>query len=140
MASHRFMRDAIKAAGLPLDCQPHGLRKAAGRRLGGSRMQHEADHGGPWSQVAYGSGAIHEGCRSNQAGDGRDVAAGSANRERSLPKPPVPVWASAENIRRYKVIVNRLALPGESNPRFSLERARSFVLAEFVFASSVSVK
>ena len=28
-----FMRDAIKAAGLPLECQPHGLRKAAGRRL-----------------------------------------------------------------------------------------------------------
>ena len=28
-----FMRDAIKAAGLPLDCQPHGLRKTAGRRL-----------------------------------------------------------------------------------------------------------
>jgi enterobacteria phage integrase len=29
----RFMRRAITAAGLPLDCQPHGLRKAAGRRL-----------------------------------------------------------------------------------------------------------
>lgn len=29
----QFLRDAIKAAGLPLDCQPHGLRKAAGRRL-----------------------------------------------------------------------------------------------------------
>jgi hypothetical protein len=28
-----FMRDAITAAGLPLDCQPHGLRKAAGRQL-----------------------------------------------------------------------------------------------------------
>lgn len=28
-----FMRDAITAAGLPLDAQPHGLRKAAGRRL-----------------------------------------------------------------------------------------------------------
>ena len=28
-----FMRDAISAAGLPLDAQPHGLRKAAGRRL-----------------------------------------------------------------------------------------------------------
>jgi integrase len=27
------MRDAITAAGLPLDCQPHRLRKAAGRRL-----------------------------------------------------------------------------------------------------------
>lgn len=29
----RFMRDAITAAGLPLDCKPHGLRKALGRRL-----------------------------------------------------------------------------------------------------------
>ena len=29
----QFMRDAIAGAGLPLDCQPHGLRKAAGRRL-----------------------------------------------------------------------------------------------------------
>jgi integrase len=28
-----FMRDAITAAALPLDCRPHGLRKAAGRRL-----------------------------------------------------------------------------------------------------------
>lgn len=29
----QFMRDSIKAAELPLGCQPHGLRKAAGRRL-----------------------------------------------------------------------------------------------------------
>jgi enterobacteria phage integrase len=29
----QWMRDAIAAAGLPLECQPHGLRKAAGRRL-----------------------------------------------------------------------------------------------------------
>jgi integrase len=28
-----FMRDAIAEAGLPLKCRPHGLRKAAGRRL-----------------------------------------------------------------------------------------------------------
>jgi integrase len=28
-----FMRDAIKAAGLPLDCRPHGLRKTMGRQL-----------------------------------------------------------------------------------------------------------
>jgi integrase len=27
------MRDAIAAAGLPLACQPHGLRKTAGKRL-----------------------------------------------------------------------------------------------------------
>ncbi len=29
----RFMRDAISAAGLPLGCQPHGLRKTLGRLL-----------------------------------------------------------------------------------------------------------
>ena len=29
----QFLRDAITEAGLPLECQPHGLRKAAGRRL-----------------------------------------------------------------------------------------------------------
>lgn len=29
----QWMRDAIRDAGLPLECQPHGLRKAAGRRL-----------------------------------------------------------------------------------------------------------
>jgi integrase len=28
-----FMRDAIRAAGLPLKCQPHGLRKTLGRML-----------------------------------------------------------------------------------------------------------
>jgi integrase len=28
-----WLRRAITAAGLPLECQPHGLRKAAGRRL-----------------------------------------------------------------------------------------------------------
>jgi integrase len=29
----RFMRDAISAAGSPLDCQPHGLRKTLGRLM-----------------------------------------------------------------------------------------------------------
>ena len=29
----QWIRHAITGAGLPLDCQPHGLRKAAGRRL-----------------------------------------------------------------------------------------------------------
>jgi integrase len=29
----QFMRDAIAAAGLPIDCKPHGLRKTLGRRL-----------------------------------------------------------------------------------------------------------
>lgn len=34
----QFMRDAITAAGLPLDCQPHGLRKTLGRMLADSRV------------------------------------------------------------------------------------------------------
>jgi enterobacteria phage integrase len=29
----QFMRHAIRAAGLPIDCKPHGLRKTLGRRL-----------------------------------------------------------------------------------------------------------
>ena len=29
----QWLRDAITEAGLPLDCQPHGWRKATGRRL-----------------------------------------------------------------------------------------------------------
>jgi integrase len=29
----QWMRDAISESGLPLECQPHGLRKATGRRL-----------------------------------------------------------------------------------------------------------
>jgi site-specific recombinase XerD len=29
----QWLRDAISEAGLPLACQPHGLRKATGRRL-----------------------------------------------------------------------------------------------------------
>ena len=29
----QWIRDAITAAGLPLECRPHGIRKAAGRRL-----------------------------------------------------------------------------------------------------------
>jgi enterobacteria phage integrase len=29
----QFMRHAIKAAGLPIECKPHGLRKTLGRRL-----------------------------------------------------------------------------------------------------------
>ncbi len=29
----QWMREAISEAGLPIECQPHGLRKAAGRRL-----------------------------------------------------------------------------------------------------------
>jgi hypothetical protein len=29
----QWLREAITDSGLPLDCQPHGLRKTTGRRL-----------------------------------------------------------------------------------------------------------
>jgi enterobacteria phage integrase len=35
-----FMRDAISKAGLPLDCQPHGLRKTLGRLLADAGEPH----------------------------------------------------------------------------------------------------
>ena len=41
----QWMRDAIADAGLSLDCQPHGLRKAAGRRLRRGRRDNKNDHG-----------------------------------------------------------------------------------------------
>ncbi len=86
--------------------------------LGGSRVQHQANHVGPWSQVACGSGEVHAGCRSNPAGDGGDVAAGSANRERYLPKNGCRFGHGAEKIRRYKVKAKRLALPRGIVPLF----------------------
>ena len=89
-----FMRDAIRAAGLPTRLSAAWTAQGRRSSLGGSRMHDEADHGGPWPQVACGSGAIHEGSRPNPARDGCDVAARRANRERSLPKPSVPVWAN----------------------------------------------
>ena len=114
-----FMRDAIKAAGLPLDCQPHGLRKAAGRRL--------AEAGCSTKQImaVLGHKSIAEAERYTSDADQIRLATaamsltGSANRERNLPKPPVPVWASAEKIRRDNVIVSRLALPRGLEPLFS---------------------
>ena len=59
----QWMRDAITAAGLPLDCQPHGLRKATGRRLAKSR-DFEDDHVNPRSHDACGGRALHRGSRS----------------------------------------------------------------------------
>jgi enterobacteria phage integrase len=45
-----LLRDAIRESGLPLSCQPHGLRKT--RDLGGVRMHGQANHGLAGSQVA----------------------------------------------------------------------------------------
>ena len=69
-----FMRDAIRAAGLPLDCQPHGLRKAAGRRLaeaGATTKQNMAilGHKSLAEAERYARG------RPNPARDGSDVTA-----------------------------------------------------------------
>jgi enterobacteria phage integrase len=40
-----FMRDAMRAAGLAMDCKPHGLRKTLGRRLADAGVFRTRHHG-----------------------------------------------------------------------------------------------
>jgi hypothetical protein len=55
----QWMRDAITDARLPLDCQPHGLRKATGRRLAEAGASAKNDHVSSRSHDAGGGGAIY---------------------------------------------------------------------------------
>ena len=113
-----FMRDAIRAAGLPLDCQPHGLRKAAGRRL--------AEAGCTTKQImaVLGHKSLAEAERYTKEADQIRLATDAMSRleeqtaNEVCPNRPVPVWANAEKIRRYNVIVTRLALPRGIEPLF----------------------
>jgi integrase len=64
-----FMRDAIREAGLPLDCKPHGLRKAAGRRLA------EAGNGANRIMSVLGHKTLAEAERYTRDADQRRLAA-----------------------------------------------------------------
>ena len=121
------MRDAISEAGLPLDCKPHGLRKAAGRlpaeagatakmimsMLGhatfaeAERYTDEADQAG----LAEDAVIKLEGHRANRIAQTTSVGLG---------KPPKK--------RKFKVKGWCWRSLGESNPCFSLERAKSIHL------------
>ena len=113
-----FMRDAIRAAGLPLDCQPHGLRKAAGRRL--------AEAGCTTKQImaVLGHKSLAEAERYTKEADQIRLATDAMSRleeqtaNEVCPNRPFQFGQIAEKIRRYNVIVTRLALPRGIEPLF----------------------
>src|SRR5262249_61081730 len=72
----QWFRDAITAAGLPLDCQPHGLRKAAGRRL--------AEAGGTAPEIIAGLRPEKPPGRGEGYGRGGTTRAGGGRRGRGL--------------------------------------------------------
>jgi integrase len=84
----QFMRDAISAAGLPLDYKPHGLRKTLGRRL--------ADEGATAHEImaALGHRTLEEAERYTREADRRQngrkaIAKLEARNANRLPKPPL---------------------------------------------------
>ena len=72
-----FMRDAISAAGLPLDCKPHGLRKTFGRLLADAGVSaHDI-------MAALGHKTLAEADRYTREADRRRGGARNAAAERS---------------------------------------------------------
>lgn len=83
----QFLRDAISAAGLPLECQPHGLRKAAGRRLA------EAGCSAREIMAILGHKTLSEAERYTRDADQRRLAEAAivrleGQRANKIPKPP----------------------------------------------------
>jgi len=71
------MRDAISAAGLPLDCKPHGLRKTFGRLLADAGVSaHDI-------MAALGHKTLAEADRYTREADRRRGGARNAAAERS---------------------------------------------------------
>ena len=109
-----FMRDAITAAGLPLDCQPHGLRKAAGRQL--------AEAGCSTKQImaVLGHKSIAEAERYTRETDQVRLATAAismleAQTENEIcPNRPFQFGNFAKKIRRDKMMAKGLALPSRS--------------------------
>lgn len=70
----QWMRDAISDAGLPISCQPHGLRKAAGRRLA------EAGCSAHEIMAILGHRSLAEAERYTKEADQKRLAAAAINR------------------------------------------------------------
>ena len=105
-----------------MDCQPHGLRKAAGRRLAEAGCTpHEI-------MAVLGHKTLAEAERytrdADQAALGRcsDNKAGGTEEEQKLPKPHAQqVWENAEVERKIKMMRYGLALPrGTRTPVFAV--------------------
>jgi integrase len=90
----QFMRGAITAAGLPLECHPHGLRKAAGRRLA------EAGCSAREIMAILGHKTLSEAERYTRDADQARLARAAIVRlqaGRSVNKPPKPTRKSLGN-------------------------------------------
>ena len=128
-----WMRDAISDAGLPLDCKPHGLRKAAGRLLA------EAGATAKMIMSILGHTTLAEAERYTEEADQAGLAEDAVIRleghkaNRFSQTAPDSLGKAAEKERKIKMKARRWRSLGESNPCFRRERARikhySIVLA-----------
>jgi len=110
-----FMRDAIRAAGLPLGCQPHGLRKTLGRML--------ADAGATSHDImaALGHTTLAEAERYTREADrrrGGTRAVVKLNEHRANSSPQTAPKRLGKLVKRKenRMIGKRLALPSGIEP------------------------
>jgi enterobacteria phage integrase len=113
-----WMRDAISEAGLPLDCKPHGLRKAAGRLLA------EAGATAKMIMSILGHTTLAEAERyteeADQAGLAEDavIKLEGTQGEQDCPNYFRGFGENAENERKIRAAGIRLALPRGIEPLF----------------------
>jgi hypothetical protein len=107
------MRDAIADAGLPLGCQPHGLRKATGRRFA------EAGATAEMIVSVLGHPTRAEAERyteeANQAGSQKMRSSNLKDTRRTGLPTTSAVWESIEKKNKIKVIADALARRPEQN-------------------------
>jgi integrase len=114
----QWMRAAITAAGLPLECQPHGLRKAAGRHLANAGCSaHEI-------MSILGHRSLEEAERYTREAAQAPLAI-SAMAKREAHKPTIPPKPPHLGLGKSRISEGnqsygkRMALPRGLEPRFS---------------------
>jgi hypothetical protein len=121
----QWMRNAITDSGLPLDCQPHGLRKATGRRLA------EAGATAKMIMSVLGHITLAETERYTEVGDQASLAVVAViclegHNTNSFPQAsPAGLGKRPKTEIKSKGEGKSWRSLGESNPCFSLERAAS---------------
>ncbi len=105
----QWMRAAISAAGLPLGCQPHGLRKAAGRQL--------AEAGCTANEImsVLGHKTLAEAERYTRHADQARLAKSAVSKleghgEQKVPNRGPMVWENWKKRRQFRVNKSGLAL------------------------------
>jgi enterobacteria phage integrase len=121
----QWMREAITDAGLPLDCQPHGLRKATGRRLA------EAGATAKMIMSVLGHTTLAEAERYTEEADQIGLAVDALTKledhnEKTFPQThPESLGKRRKSSAKTDAVGHSWRSLGESNPCFSLERAAS---------------